>query len=221
MVSASELAEFCSFDVVVLDVMLPRLDGFEVARRLRRRHIQTPILMLTARDAVPDITTGLDAGADDYLTKPFAFAELLARIRALARRGPASLPTLLSVGELTLDPSTREVRRGDREIKLTATEYRLLELLMRHPDRGISPGLTCPKAVAAWVISELPVISASAWSHCFVHWSLFALARPSHKHIALYLHRRSQRHKLFWSTGLPNRRRARQDQKLDRRNSGF
>jgi two-component system OmpR family response regulator len=137
-VSASELAEFCSFDVVVLDVMLPRLDGFEVARRLRRRHIQTPILMLTARDAVPDITTGLDAGADDYLTKPFAFAELLARIRALARRGPTSLPTLLSVGELTLDPSTREVRRGDREIKLTATEYRLLELLMRHPGRGIS-----------------------------------------------------------------------------------
>ena len=137
-VSASELAEFCNFDVVVLDVMLPRMDGFEVARRLRQRHIQTPILMLTARDAVPDITTGLDAGADDYLTKPFAFAELLARIRALARRGPANLPTVLTVGELSLDPSTREVRRGDREIKLTATEYRLLELLMRHPGRGIS-----------------------------------------------------------------------------------
>jgi two-component system, OmpR family, response regulator len=137
-VSASELAEFCNFDVVVLDVMLPRMDGFEVARRLRQRHIQTPILMLTARDAVPDITTGLDAGADDYLTKPFAFAELLARIRALARRGPANLPTTLKVGELTLDPSTREVRRGDREIKLTATEYRLLELLMRHPGRGVS-----------------------------------------------------------------------------------
>ena len=137
-VSASELAEFCSFDVVVLDVMLPRIDGFEVARRLRQRHIQTPILMLTARDAVPDITAGLDAGADDYLTKPFAFAELLARIRALARRGPANLPTVLKVGELTLDPSTREVRRRDREIKLTATEYRLLELLMRHPGRGVS-----------------------------------------------------------------------------------
>lgn len=137
-VSASEIAEFSSFDVVLLDVMLPGLDGFEVARRLRRRHIQTPILMLTAKDAVPDITTGLDAGADDYLTKPFVFAELLARIRALARRGPARLPTVLKVGELTLDPSTREVRRRNRVIKLTATEYRLLELLMRHPGRGVS-----------------------------------------------------------------------------------
>jgi len=137
-VSATEIAEFCTFDVVLLDVMLPGMDGFEVARRLRRRHVQTPILMLTAKDAVPDITTGLDAGADDYLTKPFVFAELLARIRALARRGPAHLPTVLRVGELTLDPSNREVRRGSREIKLTATEYRLLELLMRHPGRGVS-----------------------------------------------------------------------------------
>jgi len=137
-ISATEIIESCEFDVVILDVMLPRMDGFEVARRLRRRRMQTPILMLTAKDAVPDITTGLDAGADDYLTKPFAFAELLARIRALARRGPANLPSVLQVGELSLDPSTREVRRGNREIKLTATEYRLLELLMRHPGRGVS-----------------------------------------------------------------------------------
>jgi two-component system OmpR family response regulator len=137
-VFATELVEDWHFDVVVLDVMLPGRDGFEIARRLRRDRIKTPILMLTARDAVPDIISGLDAGADDYLTKPFAFAELLARIRALARRGPADLPTVLTVGDLTLDPSTRQVRRGSREIKLTATEYRLLELLMRHPGRGVS-----------------------------------------------------------------------------------
>ena len=137
-VFATELVEDWHFDVVVLDVMLPGRDGFEIARRLRRDRIKTPILMLTARDAVPDIISGLDAGADDYLTKPFAFAELLARIRALARRGPADLPIVLTVGDLTLDPSTRQVRRGSREIKLTATEYRLLELLMRHPGRGVS-----------------------------------------------------------------------------------
>ena len=131
------LKEKREYDALVLDVMLPGRDGFEIARRLRRDRIKTPILMLTARDAVPDIISGLDAGADDYLTKPFAFAELLARIRALARRGPADLPTVLTVGDLTLDPSTRQVRRGSREIKLTATEYRLLELLMRHPGRGV------------------------------------------------------------------------------------
>lgn len=150
-VSATEIAEFCTFDVVLLDVMLPGLDGFEVARRLRRHHVQTPILMLTAKDAVPDITTGLDAGADDYLTKPFVFAELLARIRALGRRGPAHLPTVLKVGELTLDPSTREVRRGNREVKLTATEYRLLELLMRHPGRGVSRSAIL---TAVWGLGE-------------------------------------------------------------------
>ncbi|HZR64754.1 MAG TPA: response regulator transcription factor [Terriglobales bacterium] len=136
--SAVAFVDSCNFDVIVLDVMLPMLDGLEVARRLRNKHIQTPILMLTARDAVPDITTGLDAGADDYLTKPFAFAELLARIRALARRGPANLSTVLKAGDFTLDPHTHEVKRGCREIKLTATEYRLLELLMRNAGRVIS-----------------------------------------------------------------------------------
>jgi DNA-binding response OmpR family regulator len=150
-VSATEFVEGCDFDVIILDVMLPGLDGFEVARRLRRRRIQTPILMLTAKDAVPDITMGLDAGADDYLTKPFAFAELLARIRALARRGPSHLPNILKVGELTLDPSTRQVRRGNREIKLTATEYRLLELLMRHPGRGVSRATIL---TAVWGLGE-------------------------------------------------------------------
>ncbi len=136
--SAIAFVESCTFDVILLDVMLPRADGFEVARHLRGKRVQTPILMLTARDAVPDITAGLDAGADDYLTKPFAFAELLARIRALARRGPANLGTVLQIGNLTLDPHTHEVRRGDHEIRLTATEYRLLELLMRNAGRGVS-----------------------------------------------------------------------------------
>ena len=150
-VFATELVEDWHFDVVVLDVMLPGRDGFEIARRLRRDRIKTPILMLTARDAVPDIISGLDAGADDYLTKPFAFAELLARIRALARRGPADLPTVLTVGDLTLDPSTRQVRRGSREIKLTATEYRLLELLMRHPGRGVSRSAIL---TAVWGLGE-------------------------------------------------------------------
>ena len=130
--SGLEIAESYNFDVIVLDVMLPHIDGFEVARRLRRKHIKTPVLMLTARDAVPDITTGLDSGADDYLTKPFAFAELVARIRALARRPPEGLPTVLQVRDLSLDPATRQVKRGEREIKVTATEYRLLEVLMRN-----------------------------------------------------------------------------------------
>lgn len=136
--SGLEIGQCYNFDVIVLDVMLPRLDGFEVARRLRRKQIKTPILLLTARDAVPDITTGLDSGADDYLTKPFAFAELLARIRALARRPAASLPTILQVRDLSLDPATRQVKRAEREIKLTATEYRLLEVLMRNAGRAVS-----------------------------------------------------------------------------------
>jgi DNA-binding response OmpR family regulator len=128
---ALEFASSHGFDVVVLDVMLPGLDGFEVARRLRKNHEQVPILMLTARDAVPDIARGLDVGADDYLTKPFAFAELLARIRALGRRPPTMLPPQLSVGDLILDPGSRLVSRGEQEIRLTATEYRLLEFMMR------------------------------------------------------------------------------------------
>ena len=133
--AAIEMARGYDFDVIILDVMLPGLDGFEVARRLRKSQKQTPILMLTARDAIPDVTHGLDVGADDYLTKPFAFPELLARIRALARRTPAMLPAQLSVDNLTLDPQNRRVARGEQEIHLTATEYRLLEFMMRRPGR--------------------------------------------------------------------------------------
>lgn len=136
--TAMEIASSYEFDVIVLDVMLPGIDGFEVARRLRKDHKQVPILMLTARDSIPDIAHGLDVGADDYLTKPFAFPELLARIRALARRGPAMLPPKLNIGDLTLDPGSQCVTRGERQVYLTATEYRLLEFMMRRPGRVLS-----------------------------------------------------------------------------------
>jgi two-component system OmpR family response regulator len=121
------------YDVIVLDVMLPKLDGFEVCRRVRASGVWSPVLMLTARDAVQDRVNGLDAGADDYLTKPFSFAELLARLRALSRRGPVERPALVEVGELRLDPSTRRVWRGDAEISLSAREFALLETFMRRP----------------------------------------------------------------------------------------
>jgi two-component system OmpR family response regulator len=117
----------------VLDVMLPGLDGFEVCRRLRADDIWTPVLMLTARDAVEDRVAGLDGGADDYLVKPFSFDELLARLRALARRGGAERPTVLEAGDLRLDPATRRANRGHAEIALSQKEYALLETLMRRP----------------------------------------------------------------------------------------
>jgi DNA-binding response OmpR family regulator len=126
-----ELSESYQFDVVVLDWMLPLIDGLEVARRLRKSGRSIPILMLTARDAVPDIVKGLDAGADDYLTKPFSFAEFLARLRALARRPAAARSNRLETADLSLDLGTRRVFRGRQEIHLTQTEYRLLEFLMR------------------------------------------------------------------------------------------
>jgi two-component system OmpR family response regulator len=122
-----------TYDVVVLDLMLPDLDGFEVLKRIRADGTWTPVLVLTARDAVEDRVRGLDHGADDYLTKPFAFPELLARIRALGRRDPRSRPATLAVGDLTLDPASHEVRRGGLAVELTAKEYALLELFMRHP----------------------------------------------------------------------------------------
>jgi two-component system OmpR family response regulator len=130
---AIRLAGATGYDAILLDVMLPDLDGFETCRRLRAQGTWTPILMLTARDAVEDRVRGLDGGADDYLTKPFSLAELLARIRALARRGPVERPAVLQVGELRLDPATREVWRGERPIELSAREFALLETFMRRP----------------------------------------------------------------------------------------
>jgi DNA-binding response OmpR family regulator len=132
-----ELAATTEFDVVVLDLMLPVIDGFEVARRLRKNNNQTPILMLTARDAVPDIVKGLDLGADDYLTKPFSFEVFLARLRSVARRGSAPRPTVLQVGDLVMNPASHEVTRGERAIHLSPTEFRLLELLMRRSGRVV------------------------------------------------------------------------------------
>lgn len=131
-------ATYDDFDVVLLDVMLPDIDGFEVCRRLRKAEVWAPVLMLTAREAVADRIEGLDSGADDYLAKPFAFDELLARMRALARRGPVARPTMLTVGDLVLDPATRQVWRGEREIALSARELTLLEAFMRLPDRVLT-----------------------------------------------------------------------------------
>jgi len=136
--TALEIARSYEFDVIVLDLMLPLIDGFDVARRLRKDGNQTPILMLTARDAVPDIVKGLNLGADDYLTKPFSFEEFLARLRAVARRGPAPHPACLQVADLVLNPATHQVVRGNQEIHLSPTEFRLLECLMRRTGRVVS-----------------------------------------------------------------------------------
>jgi two-component system, OmpR family, response regulator len=126
------------YDVVLLDVMLPDLDGLEVCRQLRTANRWAPVLMLTARDAVPDRVAGLDAGADDYLAKPFSFSELLARMRALLRRGPSERPAVLNAGDLELDPATKRVRRGGRPIDLTPKEFALLEYFLRHPGEVLS-----------------------------------------------------------------------------------
>jgi two-component system OmpR family response regulator len=126
------------YDVILLDVMLPDIDGFEVCRRLRTGGRWSPILMLTAHDGVQDRVAGLDAGADDYLTKPFSFDELFARVRALLRRGPAERPAVLSSGDLSLDPATRRVRRAAVELDLTPKEFALLELFLRHPGEALS-----------------------------------------------------------------------------------
>ena len=132
------MAAATEYDAIVLDVMLPGIDGFETCRRLRESGIWAPVLMLTARDAVDDRVAGLDGGADDYLTKPFSFAELLARLRALARRGPVERPAVLEVGDLRLDPAARRVWRGDTEVSLSAKEFQLLKTFMRHPGEVLS-----------------------------------------------------------------------------------
>lgn len=136
--SALEISAEKPFDVILLDVMLPRMSGLEVARQLRHRNLQTPVLMLTARDSVPDIINGLNAGADDYLTKPFSFQELLARIRALTRRNEFHKRNVLEVKDLELDLHSLRVFRGGQEIHLSYTEYRLLELLVRNSGRVVS-----------------------------------------------------------------------------------
>jgi two-component system OmpR family response regulator len=132
------MAEATEYDAIVLDVMLPGIDGFEVCRHLRSNGMWAPILMLTARDSVRDRVAGLDTGADDYLTKPFSYAELLARLRALVRRGPVERPTELVVGDLRLDPASRQVWRGEEEIALSAKEFAILETFMRRPGEVMS-----------------------------------------------------------------------------------
>jgi len=132
------MAAAAPYDAIVLDIMLPGIDGLETCRALRRRGVWSPVLMLTARDAVGDRVSGLDAGADDYLTKPFSFEELLARLRALVRRAPAERPVTVEVGELRLDPAAHRVWRGDEELELSAKEFALLELLMRRPGTVLS-----------------------------------------------------------------------------------
>jgi two-component system OmpR family response regulator len=130
---ALRMAPSSSYDAIVLDVILPGIDGFETCRRLRGEGVWAPVLILTARGALEDRVAGLDGGADDYLTKPFSFAELLARLRALVRRGKAERPAIIGVGDLRLDPATRQVWRGETEIDLSAKEFVLLETFMRSP----------------------------------------------------------------------------------------
>jgi len=132
------MATECNYDAIVLDVMIPPPDGFEVCRTLRDRGHWAPILLLTARDGIQDRVSGLDAGADDYLPKPFSFDELSARLRALTRRKVAERPTRLQVGDLTLDPATRQVTRAGTEVKLSPKGFSLLELLMRQPGEVLS-----------------------------------------------------------------------------------
>jgi two-component system OmpR family response regulator len=132
------MAGSVEYDAIVLDLMLPGVNGVEVCRRLRESKVWSPVLMLTARDAIEDRVAGLDAGADDYLPKPFSFAELLARLRALVRRGPVERPAVLEVGGLRLDPAARRVWRGEAEIELSAKEFALLETFMRRPGQVLS-----------------------------------------------------------------------------------
>lgn len=134
---ALHTASTTSFDLILLDVMIPEINGFEVCRRLRASNVMTPVLIITARDALEDKIEGLDSGADDYIVKPFQIAELLARIRALLRRGSSS-PAILTIGDLTLNPATHQITRSGKVIYLSATEYSLLEYLMRNAGRVVT-----------------------------------------------------------------------------------
>jgi two-component system response regulator MprA len=149
--SGLEKAQTACFDAIVLDVMLPGIDGLHVVRRLRDNGIRTPILMLTARDSAPDIVRGLDGGADDYLTKPFSFEVLAARLRAIARRKSMESVPVLQFSDLTLDTTTHEVHRGKRPLVLTRTEFVILEHLMRRAGRVVSRG---DLLEAAWGIDH-------------------------------------------------------------------
>lgn len=146
-----DLALSGSYDLIVIDLMLPSLPGMEILKRIRREQIQTPVIILTAQSQVDQRVTGLDAGADDYLTKPFAIDELLARVRALLRRGTADTPGILQIDDLMLNPATREVTRGGQRIELTLKEYALLEYFMRHAGRVLTR----------------PMISEHVWSQDF------------------------------------------------------
>jgi two-component system OmpR family response regulator len=152
---ALSMAASTDYDAVVLDVMLPGIDGFETCRRLRRDGVWAPVLMLTARGSLEDRVVGLDDGADDYMVKPFAFAELLARLRALVRRGTVERPPVIEVGDLSLDPGTRQVWRGKAEIELSSKEFTLLETFMRH---------------AGYVLSRSQLLE-QAWEYDFEHRS--------------------------------------------------
>jgi two-component system, OmpR family, response regulator len=132
------MAMATAYDAVILDVMLPGIDGFETCRRLRAESVWTPVVMLTARDGIEDRVAGLDGGADDYLLKPFAFAELLARLRAVIRRGPIERPAVLEVGSLRLDPATRQAWRASTPITLSSTEFAMLQAFMRNPGQALS-----------------------------------------------------------------------------------
>jgi two-component system OmpR family response regulator len=149
------MAETHEYDAIVLDVILPGMDGFATCRRMREEGIWSPVLMLTARDAIEDRVSGLDGGADDYVTKPFSLAELSARLRALVRRGASERPALIEVGDLRIDPASRQVWRGEREIELSAREFALLEAFMRRP---------------GFVLSRTQLIE-QAWDYDYEHRS--------------------------------------------------
>ena len=159
------MARATEYDAIVLDLMLPGVDGIEVCRQLREAGVWSPVLMLTARDGLEDRIGGLDAGADDYLTKPFAFAELLARLRALARRGTLERPAVLEVGDLRLDPATRRVWRGDAEVELSAKEFALLETFMRRPGAS-SRATTCSSTRGTTSTSAARTSSTSTSATC-------------------------------------------------------
>jgi two-component system OmpR family response regulator len=170
------MANSAPYDAIVLDVMLPGLDGFATCRQLREQGVWVPVLMLTARDAVGDRVDGLDAGADDYLLKPFSFAELLARLRALVRRAPAERPTLLEAGDLHLDPAARRAWRGKTELELSAKEFALLELLLRRRGEALSRGQLLE---GAW---ELGFESRSNLVDVYVRYLRDKIDRPFGRH---------------------------------------